>query len=117
MFSAVQAGRSVKVAPGLGVADVLKKYFELCAKSPANSVCVWPEWAIALNFRTNAACLNMASQIAARNKQAWVVGVFDRDQEQARLFNSVCAFSQDGKVLPARCLSQALPGAGGRVHA
>ncbi len=98
IFSAVQAGRSVK-SHQVGVADLLKKYFELCAKSPANSVCVWPEWSIALNFRTNAACLNMVSQIAARNKQAWVVGIFDKDV-QARLFNSVCAFTQEGKVLP-----------------
>jgi apolipoprotein N-acyltransferase len=98
LFSALQAGRSVK-AHQVSAIDVLNTYFELSAKNPANSVCVWPEWAIALNFRTNAACLNMASQIAARNKQAWVLGIFDKDPEQ-RLFNSVCAFTQEGKVLP-----------------
>jgi apolipoprotein N-acyltransferase len=98
LFSAVQAGRSVK-SHQASVVDLLNKYFELCAKCPANSVCVWPEWSIALNFRTNAACLNLASQIAARNKQAWVVGIFDRDPQE-RIFNSVCAFTQDGKVLP-----------------
>ena len=97
LFSALQAGLSVKVHQA-SITDVLKKYFDLSAKSPANSVCVWPEWAIALNYRSNAASLNMASQIAARKKQSWVVGIFDRDQEQ-RIFNSVCAFSQDGKVL------------------
>lgn len=98
LFTALQAGRSVKAHQVSGL-EVLKTYFELSGKSPANSVCIWPEWSIALNFRTNATSLNQASQIAARHKQAWVLGIFDKDPE-GRLFNSVCAFTADGKVLP-----------------
>lgn len=98
LFSALQAGRSVK-AHQVSAIDILKTYFELSAKCPANSVCIWPEWSIALNFRTNATSLNQASQIAARHKQAWVLGIFDKEP-QGRLFNSVCAFTADGKVLP-----------------
>ncbi len=98
LFSALQAGRSVKAHQVSGI-DVLKTYFELSAKSPANSVCIWPEWSIALNFRANASSLNQASQIAARRKQAWVLGIFDKDPQE-RLFNSVCAFTEDGRVIP-----------------
>ena len=50
LFSALQAGRSVK-AHQVSAIDILKTYFELSAKCPANSVCIWPEWSIALNFK------------------------------------------------------------------
>lgn len=98
LFSALQAGVSVK-AHKASAADVLSKYIQLSIESPANSVCVWPEWSMALNFSGASTSLQAAAHLARRNKQSWLMGVFDLDN-QGRLFNSVCAIEQSGRILP-----------------
>lgn len=98
LFTALQAGVSIK-AHKVSVDNVLNRYLELSAKSPNDTVCVWPEWSLAFNVSGKTPILKSAARLASRNKQSWLLGVFDKDA-QGRLYNTVCAIKQNGEVLP-----------------
>ena len=97
-IAAIQAGFS-DAAHQVPASLVFEKYFELVATLPAGSICVWPEWALPLDFSRDKNLLAIVSKCAADSRQSWVLGCFDKDTF-GRRFNFVCAIAQDGAVLP-----------------
>ncbi|CAN5520740.1 apolipoprotein N-acyltransferase [soil metagenome] len=98
MAAAVQAGLS-DVAHKVSSAIVFKRYFDQIARVPSGSVCIWPEWAVPIDFSHDRKLLEASSRYAAACKQNWVLGCFDNDIA-GRKFNSVCAVDDKGTILP-----------------
>jgi len=98
MVGAIQVGRTHtvhRVHPTTEFAT----YFELAEKLPTNCVCIWPEWALPLNYSLDKDLLALTAKKASKRAQSWVLGLFDKDS-LGRRFNSVCAIEEDGAVLP-----------------
>jgi apolipoprotein N-acyltransferase len=53
-----------------------------------------------LNFSTGRKALQYASVFPARKAQSWILGVFDKDS-QGHTYNSVCAITNQGTILPS----------------
>jgi apolipoprotein N-acyltransferase len=98
MVAAIQAGIS-DTAHKVPALIVFQKYFDQVYKVPTGCICIWPEWALPIDFSHHGGLLDLVARRAAKCQQNWVLGCFDTDNV-GRKFNSVCAVSQDGKSLP-----------------
>lgn len=98
MVGAIQVGRTYTVHR-VHPAVMFAKYFELAASLPTKSVCIWPEWAVPLNYSLDRDALALTAKRASARSQSWILGLFDQDS-LGRKFNSVCAIEEDGAVLP-----------------
>lgn len=98
MVSAVQSNQSTKLH-GVSADKIATTYLDLCKKSPAGGICIWPEWAFPFDFTCHAGLFKTAATVPKKWKQSWVLGVVDTDA-QGREYNSVCAMDRTGKLLP-----------------
>lgn len=97
-LAAIQSGLSEEV-DNISEAQILRKHLQMCKQCPGNSICIWPEWALPMDFSRYQGELKKGALMAESLQQSWVIGVFDSGNVPHRVFNSVCAF-EDGKVLP-----------------
>lgn len=98
MVSAIQAGANSR-AHGVKPVSLFTKYLYLCDQCPSESICIWPEWSMPVNFSSTEGTLPQLAALAAKNRQAWVVGIRDTDS-QGRGFNATCAVDKNGALLP-----------------
>lgn len=95
-ITAVQANLA-PVVHNVSGTKIMTEYVELCKRSPVGSLCIWPEWALDLDFSKETEVLRILAQIPAHRKQNWVIGTFDID-DQERKYNAVCAMDDSGKL-------------------
>lgn len=96
--TAVQANLNKKIHKCEST-KIMGDYIELCQKSPAGSVCVWPEWTMTIDFTQERKTLEMLGDVPGYRKQSWIVGLSDEDN-QGREYNSVGAMDRVKKLLP-----------------
>lgn len=99
LVTAIQSGLCERVHK-LPVTTVVQKYLDLAKASPKNSVVIWPEWSIPLGFTANQPTFKNLALLAKQYQQSWVVGVFDRTKPE-EIYNSVCAMTASGRLIPA----------------
>ncbi len=98
VVSAIQAGKNSR-AHGVNAVSLFTKYLYLCDQCPPESICVWPEWSMPVNFSSTEGTLQQLAALAGKNRQAWVVGIRDIDS-RGRGFNATCAVDKSGVLLP-----------------
>lgn len=98
VVSAIQAGANSR-AHGVKPVSLFTKYLYLCDQCPPDSICIWPEWSMPVNYSSTEGTLPQLAALAAKNRQAWVVGIRDTDS-QGRGFNATCAVDKNGALLP-----------------
>ena len=81
---------------GASIVSVIGEYTKLCLASPPG-LCLWAEWSFPFNIRRFHFLKGFLDQ-ARQYKQDWIMGVIDTDK--GALYNSACAISSEGRLLP-----------------
>lgn len=76
----------------------IEREMQLAIHSNAD-ICVWPEWSVPIDWRTQKDFVQFFAHEARLNKQAWVIGTFDTASGASpRLYNSVGVVRADGGI-------------------
>lgn len=78
-------------------AEIFQRYYSLCASSPKNSLCIWPEIALPIPLGEKKIVIDSLASLAKSNSQAWIVGGLDKDKD-GHIFNSLYAIDFGGKL-------------------